>query len=187
MDDLERILLEPNTIIDLVIPPGVFLESLLFKLLDGSKEIFTIDTQGQINLYVNKHTVDEITGRRNYCPFDENHYVFASSLNDIYDFIDKLRSYRDFILILDSVTFICDTSPDTIKDFANMLWSLIYSCNASIITVNHFKIDSDKKGKLRLTPRMGNYWKKIISFQVEFVSGSDQIKYKISRNNILDM
>lgn len=187
MDDLERIFLEPNTIIDLVVPPGMDLEPVIFRLLDKSKDIFVIDTQGQINLYINSHVEETSLQERFRNVSDQNGYIFASSIGEIYTFIDRIMSCRNFILIFDSITFICDISPENIKRFANILWNVIYNCNASVITINHFKIDSDKKRRFRLTPRMGSYWKKIVSFQVEFFSMPDNIKCKIYKNNILAM
>lgn len=105
-------------------------------------------------------------------------YYFISGFNSLIKILIDLRKYNGFTLVLDSITFVADCSPQNIQYIINLLWELIYESNATVVTVNHYLIGKNDK----LIPRMGARWAFFISYQVLFSSRNNEIIFEINKN-----
>jgi len=168
-----------NTIVDLVVLPGMDIASIILEATERFNRVFILDTQG------------DLYSRFSTCGWDTEHtlgtsrisYMFISTIDELYSRINSLVSLSNFALVIDSVTFVCDTSPLGIKSFSSMLWSLVYECGATVVTINHFRVDQQRK-ILKLVPRMGVYWLKVVGWQVEFTDASDPTKCRPLENRL---
>lgn len=181
---MEKLIFETNTIIDLVIPPNVSIKSIISEISQEFKHLIILDTCGRLNLGSTQQCwkADE-KATKNLQAIERLDYFFIYSLQDFYRKLKKTKSFKNFILVIDTITFTCDCSPFTIKEVSNALWDIVYDCNATIITVNHFRIEKEKN-KTRLVPRMGYFWSRIVSYQVEFSNINGSIQYQINENRI---
>ncbi|ELA42732.1 uncharacterized protein VICG_00047 [Vittaforma corneae ATCC 50505] len=170
---------EDNTIIDLVMPPGMQISPIISDIILKYNHIFILDTQGQLYSSFNQYGWNIGNSKR-------ISYTFVFSLNDLYKRIESIRVFNNFVLVLDSITFVCDVSPLSIKSFSNLLWSLVYECSATIITINHYRIDKNKN-RFELIPRMGGFWRRIVSYQVEFTDLQNAKRYRLLENKLNEM
>lgn len=170
---------EDNTVIDLVVPPGMQISPIISYVMRKYTQAFIFDTQGQLYCEFNAcgWSMDNSEGVS---------YVFISSLEDLYKKIESIKAFSNFVLVLDSITFVCDVAPLSIKSFSSLLWGLVYERNATIVTVNHYKIDRSR-GRFKLAPRMGSFWRKIVSYQVEFTDLANAKKYRLVENKLNEM
>lgn len=169
----------PNTIIDLVVLPGMDTVPALLQLMKNFDFVVVLDTQGHLHRHfsrfgwMTKHGQD----------VEKISYAFVSTIEELYQKINTLFSLTGILLIIDSITFVCDMAVLTVKPFSSLLWSLIYKTQATVITINHYKVARQRSG-LKLVSRMGSFWRKIVSYQVEFSDQNDITKLKIRANSL---
>lgn len=178
----ESLKFENNTLIDLVICPHMNITPVILAITRKFQLVFLLDTQGQ--LYFQFSECSWAADGKKECK--RLNYAFVCTLDDLYQKIENLKAYKDFILVLDSVTFVCDMAPLQIKTFSSILWKIIYECNATIITINHFRLDK-QRDVYRLVPRMGAFWRKVVSYQVEFNISQNFDEYKWMENKMEDL
>lgn len=172
---------EKNTIIDFVVKPNLDVSSIISEFINNFSHTFILDTQGDLNLKYGKYNW-ELNSQEE----QGMHYIFIHSIDSLYKSIEMIKIYKNFILIIDSVTFVCDIFPFGIKKLSNTLWGIIYECDATIITINHYRIDGFGT-KCKLTPRMGKFWSKVISYQVKFLDSTNIKNVQIIENKIEEM
>ncbi|KAI5175255.1 hypothetical protein PAEPH01_2124, partial [Pancytospora epiphaga] len=112
---------------------------------------------------------------------DENTDVRYYSVDDFADFckkLEELKNISNYVLVIDSITFACDSSPFELQMIINMLWSLVYTCNATVITINHYRVGKVER-TYRLVPRMGARWGSFVSYQVLFKYKRDSLVFTV--------
>lgn len=161
---------DSNTIIDFVVLPDIQVGSIISNLLQKYNNVVIMDTKGNLSEYSNLQN-------------ERIEYNFIYSLENLYNKIKSLKCKGDFLLVIDSITFVCDISLNSINEFIRLLWDTIYECNATIVTINHYRVEKTKRGN-QLVPRMGNLWSKTVSYQVSFYIKENNFRYKIKENKI---
>ncbi|KAM0681651.1 hypothetical protein GINT2_000165 [Glugoides intestinalis] len=181
---MEKLVFSNNTIIDLVIPPNLSIKGVISEMLHEVRHLIIIDTCGRLNPNSTEHCwIADKKATDRFKAIEKLDYFFIYSHEDFYRKLKKIKSFKNFLLVIDTITFTCDCSPFTIKEVSNVLWSIIYDCNATIITVNHFRIEKTKN-QTRLVPRMGYFWSRVVSYQVEFSNANGRLEYKVNENRI---
>lgn len=110
-------------------------------------------------------------------------YHLIAGMNSLMEKIERQREKREFVLVIDSITFAADCSFDGIKNLINLLWSLIYECNATVITINHYRIGRVNR-TTKLVPRMGFYWELFITYQVFIRYKNNEIEFIVKTNDM---
>ncbi|KAI4290929.1 hypothetical protein PAPHI01_0203 [Pancytospora philotis] len=81
--------------------------------------------------------------------------------------LEEIQAHSNFVLVIDSITFACDCSPFNLQAVINMLWAIVYECNATVITINHYRAGKNDGG-YKLIPRMGTLWEHFVDYQLLF-------------------
>lgn len=183
---LDENIFETNTIIDLVVLPGMPVSAIISRLTEEVGHMIVLDTQGDLHLeYGSMPWIDREGGQSSQTAStpvsaaQRIDYCFTVSLSDLFSKLDDVKKHRDFVLVIDSATFVCDRSPDSIRPFNAALWSIVYKCNATVITVNHYRVGR-VHGAHKLIPRMGSFWSHTVSYQLQFRYGSCGIEFTAS-------
>ena len=179
---------EKQSLIELVVLPHMNYLDYISELIYKTNHLIILDTQGTLNFkFGSNKWMENEDLETNKCKLDRTNiissqkridYSYIFSVNDLFDKLEKLRNYKDFILILDSVTFIGDKSPNSIKNLCKAIWTLIYESNSTVIVINHFRIGKEKR-TYKLVPRMGVLWEKAISYRIKFSYKNNKICYII--------
>lgn len=257
MIDLDDYKIEENTIIDVVVYPGMEIGEILEELTAKSKFKIIIDTEGNlfekykeyqcdfhtdvgdnlnkefnkefnksykiikemcnaslenencvyknvVNNCVDKKCIDQTTVHSilknnvssnesdiNYSSSDEKsidrndvvQYYLVTSVSKIFEIIRYIKKYKNFILVIDSIVFIADYYSYGIHEIINLLWSVIYECNSTIITVNHYKLTKINHEN-KLIPRLGVKWEYFISYQILFKYKNDELVFSVKEKKI---
>lgn len=190
---------EANTIIDLVVLPGMPISTIVSRLAESSRHLIILDTQGEMHFEHGKApwTIGEEGCKESQLsqstevslspgsPVQRVDYCFTVSLSDLFSRLEDVKRHWGFVLVVDSVTFVCDRSLSSIRLFNTMLWSIIYRCNATVVTVNHYRLGK-VKGVSKLVPRMGKFWSRCVSYQLLFTYNGDEIEFSVSTLRIED-
>lgn len=112
-------------------------------------------------------------------------YHLIASFNGLINKMEAYRKNRDFVMILDSITFAIDSFPMETQQVINLLWSIIYDCNATVITINHYRIGKIQ-GNYRLVPRIGTRWEFFVTYQVLFSYKNGGIVFTTKENKGLE-
>lgn len=195
--------LKENSIIDVVVPPFLDVHSIINDLSDEFNHVIIIDTKG--NLYKEYKRAlwligNEITHNdsstdtgsisfENYeqtsIAFKRVDYTFVDSFEDFKLKLESLKKYKNYILLIDSITFVCDVSPMSIRSINTLIWSIIYTSKSTAITINHYRYEN-RNGVEKYIPRMGDYWSKFVSYQIFFRSIMGKISFVVNENKIED-
>lgn len=177
---------EKNSIIDLVIIPKIDISEIIEQMSSGFGHLIILDTQGKLffnyknSLWsIGEECMSESAKSEDSSLLSNNQmqridYSFISSLDELFEKLGAIKACRDYVLIIDTVTFVFDISPRSMKHFITVLWSLIYECNATIVTVNHYRHSKEQNG-YKLIPRLGLLWKMCVSYQLLFKNSFQQI------------
>lgn len=95
--------------------------------------------------------------------------------------LKKLKSKYDFVLFIDSITFLVDKGLNNFKDVYSMLWSLIYNNKCTIIVSNHYRVEKINNDVF-LVPRLGDLWSNIVSYRILYKYIKNKIIYTIEIN-----
>ncbi|KAI5149009.1 hypothetical protein ENBRE01_0671 [Enteropsectra breve] len=108
-----------------------------------------------------------------------NEYLYVSSGTKLLYYLETVKTKRNFVLIINTITLLFDFFPKNIQDTANLLWDLVYSCDATIITLNHYRINKNRN-KYNMIARGGITWQRNMSYQVlMFYNFQNEIKFTI--------
>lgn len=124
------------------------------------------------------HFVDKIDDSEDAGSEPSTRYYFINGLHNLIQKLKEIRRFRDFVLVIDSVTFVCDCSPFNLQYLINLLWAVVYKCNATVITVNHYRIGKIKR-TYKLVPRMGVRWAFFVTYQVLFSYHKSEMVFSI--------
>lgn len=183
--------LDENTIIDIVVPPGIDIDNLISNIQQPYNHMIILDTVGNLFekykniLCTRKKTQEDINtinafGNQTFSELKID-YLFIHSYIDLINKLEDLKSYKGFVLIIDSVSFVCDISPKRIRAFNNLLWTLIYKCNSTVVSINHYRIEGKDK-IFKLIPRMGDYWYKRVSYRLSTKQTNPPFSWEINEN-----
>jgi hypothetical protein len=163
---------EKQSMIELVILPHMDYLSFIAEFIDQAKHLIILDTQGYLNLNFgsNKWMEDKETREQMV------DYSFIHSFADLFEKLETLRNVKNFVLILDSVTFVGDRAPNSVTNLCKALWAIIYETNSTVITINHFRIGKEKR-TYKLVPRMGKAWERTVSYRIRFQYKNGKIVY----------
>lgn len=195
--------LDENSIIDIVVPPTVRINEIVRSISENFNHIVIIDTQG--NLYEEYKNALWMIGNENSQfssssdseSFENLHnsdnlfnlfskrvdYSFVESFEDFKFKIESLKNYKNFVLIIDTITFVCDISSLSIKSINVLLWSIIYKTNSTIVTINHYRVNKQNE-IVNFVPRMGKYWSTFVSYQILFRNIFNQLTFSVNENLI---
>lgn len=200
MLQLDKDFFEINTIIDLVVLPGMPVSTIISRLVEGLGHLIILDTQGELHFeycnapwMIGKENSEEPphsqSTEMSFFPGSQMQridYNFVVSLGDLFDRLEDVKKHKDFVLVIDSVTFVCDKSPRSIRPFNAMLWSIVYKCNATIVTVNHYRLGK-ARGVFKLVPRMGRFWSRSVSYQLLFRYSGGGVEFSVSSFPVGDL
>lgn len=167
----------PGTIIDLVVCPEMDACTTVSEMLSEVERLVIIDTQG--------HFYRKYSGQQ----ASNIEYYFISQNGKFLAMMESLalrkrtdmkngRDSKDFIIIIDSITFVVDSTEVAVQQAAGMIWRVIYNTAATVITINHYKIQGTLS-KTNLVPRMGIYWPYFINYQVLFSIKEGKVVHSI--------
>ncbi len=108
-------------------------------------------------------------------------YHLISSFSEFYEKIAYHKKESNFILIINSITFFADNYINEFQKIINLLWSVVYDCNSTVITVNHYKTNRD----FDLIPRLGSRWEFFITCQILFTFKKNEIVFTVRENKAL--
>lgn len=171
--------LERNSIIDIVVPPNVSLVEIVKEIKSNFDICVLLDTKGNL--------VEEflISG----LPTDGQPVGIISCLVLTFDYfikqLENLKNLKNFVLIIDSITFVCDISPNSIKLVNSLFWNLIYQCDATVISINHYRKGHDKS-VFNYIPRMGNFWASTISYQILVKQIDFKLQYNVKKIDVYE-
>ncbi|ORD98631.1 hypothetical protein A0H76_2151 [Hepatospora eriocheir] len=150
--DREIFILKEKLLVDVVIKPNRNINDII-KILLKDSTVVVFDTIGNFN--------------KDLLPKDIVlfKYFWIKSINHLYKTLRSLKEKRKFILIIDSITFVCDFDYKMIKSTLNELWKTIYQNKCTIICINHFRYESEND-TLKLIPRMGYVYNNFISYRI---------------------
>lgn len=170
-EDFER-----QSLIELVCPPHVNYCSVISELLYKEGHLIILDTQG--NLF--KEFGSSGWSLKESNTLQKVEYSFISSLNDLFNKLEAIRKYKNIVLIIDSITFIGDRAPNSVKSLSKALWAIIYDCNSTVIAINQYRIGKEKR-TYKLVPRMGQTWEQTISYRVKLYYKFNSLNCTISK------
>lgn len=108
-----------------------------------------------------------------------------------HELFQKLDKVRDTWLVIDSIALYVDSIRELedetkVQVLYNRLWDLIYHRNVTVIAINHFKTKRDPL-YYRIVPRLGFNWYRMCSYRILVTTCKDgEVKYKISRNTMIE-
>lgn len=208
LDDKE---LPCASLIDLVVLPSMPVAAIVQKMTVDARSIIVLDTQGNMHAQhgadasggatpsdgignsLSSFSSQEREGAlcggsaENCClqnsDSKDSEYYFISGFNKLIEKLDDVKKLRDFVLVIDSITFVCDCAPQCIQHVINMLWALIYECGATVITVNHYRMGRVKRAD-GLVPRMGYRWEFFVAYQILFTYKKGEIVFTVKENEM---
>lgn len=191
MNHLSKQDFEKQSLVELVILPRMDYLPYISEIINSFNHLIVLDTQGVLNKsfgsysWIDKEQMDIDLSTNNNRPQARINYSFIYSTNDLFNKLELLNNYKNFCLLIDSVTFISDKAPNSIKSLSKAIWKIIYESNSMVIVINHYRIGKEKR-TYKLIPRMGTFWEESISYRVKFCYKSGNIDYKIIKNELID-
>ncbi|KAL6122843.1 hypothetical protein NUSPORA_00102 [Nucleospora cyclopteri] len=172
--------LDKNSFIDIVIQPDINSLNVIQSLINN-ENIIVFDTEGNIYHSLLNAPVTDISSK---IEINTNSYTIIPiySLTKLIKELEKLQKYNNFILVLDSITFVCDRDVLMIQEIVNILWNTIYTCNCTVICFNHYKIHLSNEN-YQLIPRMGKKYSNFISYRV-FCEFTNEMEYSVIKFDI---
>lgn len=121
MQSNPKLTLPEHSLVLLTIPPYFNLPSMSTISLPN-KRLIIFDTVGNF-----------------YLAGSECHFI--STLDELFESLVQLKHERDFVLLIDTLTFLIDIGLPFMecRRYFNLLWELIYENNAEVIVVDHYK------------------------------------------------
>lgn len=98
----------------------------------------------------------------------------------------SLRSRRNFVLFIDSMSFLADKSVTNQQRIFNILWTLIYENDATVVVSNQYRTASTP-GFVGFVPRLGRRWGTMVSYRIMFKYLGDSIVTEISSNDLFNV
>lgn len=150
-----------NTIIELCILPDVKVHNIMIDISKQSENNFFIDTVG------------------NLCSCLDIKPIFAHK--QFIRVLKRLASERDFFLFIDSITFMLKKTFRH-QPIYNLLWSLVYKNNATIIVSNHYRVYYNK-----LKPMMTSKWTFMIGYRIFMRCSDGSIRMEVINNPVMEL
>ncbi|EPR78998.1 hypothetical protein SLOPH_1800 [Spraguea lophii 42_110] len=145
-----------ESLIEILILPDTNV-SQIFSMLSKNKESYFIDTKGNLRIKNNLYKIFTIS-------------EYFSTINTF------LENKRNFILFIDSITFVSDmcTTKEKMKEMYNILWKVIYNTKSTVIVTNHYN-----KNNNSFVARLGYMWRRIITQRIK-IKENGEYQYMIT-------
>lgn len=92
--------------------------------------------------------------------------------------LKRLQNQFDFLLVIDSISFLADKNLQVYLEIYSILLNLILKNNCTVICTNQYR-ESDKNVFI---PRLGGVWSKIVTNRIFYKFVSNKVTYEIIRN-----
>jgi len=106
----------------------------------------------------------------------------VASFHTLMGYLEELERENDFILLINSITFVFDRLLIALERTVNQLERLLEKSNVRVITINHYKLSKSRE-RYSLVPRLGKLWQICVAKQVLLKSASSS-SYKSAKLEI---
>lgn len=139
--------LRMNSIIELCVLPDMKVHDIMVEMGKQVENPVFLDTVGNLRFKTNA--------------------LYVLSYRGFVKELLSLRSKKGFVLFVDSISFPVDKLAVNMQKIFNLLWTLIYDNDATIVVSNHYKV-VNSSGFASFVPRLGSRWKMMVSYRVMF-------------------
>ena len=168
-----------NVLMDIVVPPGMDVVKVLREIIGWREHIVVLDMVGNLYSKVTHGPRNELESLAG-----EIECHFVSSAEKLLSMVEKQRNKRGFTLVIDSLVHFQDAFVFGIRDLSGLLWSIVYDCGSTVVTINNYKVEFGLDSP-RLVPRMGKLWPELVSYQLLVEKNPEKISYTVQRNPLL--
>lgn len=157
--------LQKYSLTEIITLPSLNVHLTMINISKQFEECIFIDTIGNIKIYSDFY----------------NLYINVVSVYSLRHFLralEGLKSYHNFVLFIDSITFIVDKGLHNFKDIYASLWSLIYNNKCTIIVSNHYRLEKSNYDVF-LIARLGDVWSNIVSYRIIYKYDKNKLIYEI--------
>lgn len=155
--------LKENSIIELCVLPDMRVHDMMAELGKQVDQPVFLDTVGNLRFVADA--------------------LYILSYRKLVKALLSLRSRSGFVLFIDSISFLADRPMTNLQRIYNILWSLIYKNNATVVVSNHYKVTSGAHAT-GFTPRLGLRWRMMVSYRVMFGYVKDEITARVYGNGL---
>ncbi|KAK6090726.1 hypothetical protein P3W45_000449 [Vairimorpha bombi] len=153
---------------EMLVPPSCQIHKKLIDLQDQFDKSYYLDTVGNLMLY-NTHNSLDI------------YVIYISSIRKLVRELHKFKTESNFLLVIDSISFLADKNVQIYLQVYSIFWNLITKNKCTVICTNHYR----KAAKNLFVPRLGGTWSRIVTNRIFYKFLSNKLVYEIINNDEL--